>query len=81
VKEIQEIGPVEPLGAPARLSEVFRTRTSVVGPNILGGSVTVVASSISYCMFLYFSPLYGAMFLCLYMFVCLCLFIFVVCCE
>jgi hypothetical protein len=42
VKEIQGTGPAEPLGAPARLSEVFRTGTSVVGPNILGGSVTIV---------------------------------------
>jgi hypothetical protein len=41
VKEIQKTGPVEPLGAPARLSEVFRTRTSVGGPNLSGGSVTL----------------------------------------
>ena len=40
VKVIQETGPVEPFGAPTRLSEVFRTRVSISGPNISGGSVT-----------------------------------------
>jgi hypothetical protein len=49
VKEIHGTGPAEPFDAPARLSEVFRTRTSVGGPSILGGSVTagIAAMSIS----------------------------------
>jgi hypothetical protein len=38
--EIHITGPVESLCAPARLSEVIRTRTYVGGPNTLGGSVT-----------------------------------------
>jgi hypothetical protein len=38
--EIQVIGPTEPLCASASLSEVPRTRTSVGGPNTLGGSMT-----------------------------------------
>jgi hypothetical protein len=42
VKEIQESGPVELLGAPAWLSKVLETMTYIGGPNILGGSVTLI---------------------------------------
>jgi hypothetical protein len=42
---------------------------------------TVVARSISYCMFYNVFPLYDVMFLCMYMFVCLCLFVFTLRCE
>jgi hypothetical protein len=39
---IQVIGPAEPLSALAWLSKILRTRTFVGGPNILGGSVTII---------------------------------------
>jgi hypothetical protein len=40
VMRIQSTELVELLRAPTWLSEVLRTRTSVGGPNTLGGSVT-----------------------------------------
>jgi hypothetical protein len=40
VMEKQITEPAESLHAPARLSEVLGTRTSVGGPNTLGGSAT-----------------------------------------
>jgi hypothetical protein len=46
LKKMHEVGPVELLGASTRLSKVLRTRTSIGGPNILGGSVTPSAPSL-----------------------------------
>jgi hypothetical protein len=44
---IQKTKLVEWLGASTWLSEVLRTRTSVGGPNTLGGSVTLTISPLS----------------------------------
>jgi hypothetical protein len=47
LRKVKGLGPIKLLGASAWLSKVLGTRTGASGPNILGGSGTIVLSDIN----------------------------------